>query len=63
MRYRTKAEWAHARARTLRAQADQLRAERIPSADWRGVRRKMDGIRRLEEEAQRFARIAERLAA
>lgn len=50
--------WAASRARELRAQASQVRAERIPSGNWRGVRRKMDALARLEREAARLEMIA-----
>lgn len=63
MAYRTKAEWAAAKARKLRDEAAELRAHRIPVGDWRKVRRKMDALRHLESEAARFDRIARREAA
>ena len=53
-----KAAWAAAEAGKRRQQASALRAERIPSGNWRGVRRKMDALARLEREAAKFERIA-----
>lgn len=54
----TKAAWAAAEAGKRRQLASTLRAERIPSGNWRGVRRKMDALARLEREAAKFERIA-----
>lgn len=54
----TKAAWAAARAREIRAQAAALRTERLPSADWRGIRGKQRTLSRLDAEASRYERIA-----
>lgn len=51
-------EWAAREARKRRQLASTLRAERIPSSNWRGVRRKMDALARLEREAARLEMIA-----
>lgn len=56
--YPTKAAWAAAKAAELRAAADALALEQIPSSDWHRVRRKMDGIAHLRREAARFDAIA-----
>lgn len=53
-----KAAWAARKAREVRAQAEQLRAERIPSADWRRIRAKAAALGRLAAEAARFERMA-----
>lgn len=50
--------WAARKAREVRQRADQVRAEKYPSADWRRVRRKMDVLSRLASEAAKFDRIA-----
>lgn len=60
MGYKTKAEWAAAQARNLRQQAAGLHDQRLPSADWRGIRGKMVASGRLHAEAARYARMAER---
>lgn len=51
-------EWAAREASKRRQLASTLRAERIPSGNWRGVRRKMDALARLEREAARLEMIA-----
>lgn len=61
MRYRTKAEWAAAKARELRQRAWDLPT--VPSADWRGVRRRMRVLGTLHADASRFDRMAERFRA
>lgn len=63
MRYRTKREWALAKAREVEASIDALRGDRIESGNWRAIRRKQDAIYRLNREADRWRRIASRLAA
>ena len=60
MAYRTKSEWAAAKAQALRDEAAALRVTHVPSGDWRGVRRKTEALRHLEREAARFDRIARR---
>jgi predicted nucleic acid-binding protein len=60
MSYRSKAEWAAAKAQEIHQQARELAAERVPSAKWRRVRAKLDGAARLREEAFRFERMARR---
>ncbi len=51
-----KATWARSRANKLRQEASALPI--APAGDWRAVRRRMDRIKALEAEAQRFDRIA-----
>ena len=56
--YRTKAEWAAAKAAAARKQADLLP---ICSAhDWRGIQRRVRAVRTLRAGADRFDRLAER---
>lgn len=55
---RHKAEWAARKAAKLREEAARL--PRVPSCDWRGVRARMEQLRRLSDEARRFERIADR---
>ena len=63
MRHRTKREWALAKAREVEASIDALRGDRIESGNWRAIRRKQDAIYRLNREADRWRRIASRMAA
>ena len=50
--------WAARKARDARQRAADLRAERLPSADWRGIRGKARVLDTLREEATRLERIA-----
>ena len=50
--------WAARKAREVRQRADQVRAEKYPSADWRRIRGKMAALERLASEAAKFDRIA-----
>lgn len=61
MRYKTKAEWAEAKARELRTKARLLPL--VPSADWRNVRRRVVAIRTINADAHRFERLAARYRA
>jgi hypothetical protein len=61
--YPTKAAWAAAQARDLHMQADQVAAQRVPGAQWRRVRAKLDGAAKLRQEAFRFERMARRFEA
>lgn len=53
-----KRKWAAGQAAQRRRQAAALRAERIPSGDWRRVRAKAATLSRLAAEAARFERMA-----
>lgn len=59
--YRTKAEWAAAKARELRQEADLMPTVSIH--DWRGVKRRMGAVRSLTAEADRFERMARTFSA
>ena len=58
--YATKAEWAAAKARELRQEADLLPVASIH--DWRGVKRRMGAVRSLTADADRFDRMARRFS-
>src|SRR5690606_794541 len=47
--YPTKAAWASARARELRAEAQRIRAQSIPAAQWRRVQGKMRALNTILE--------------
>lgn len=59
--YRTKAEWAAAEAARCRREAELLPA--CSTHDWRGVRRRMDTLRTLRAQADKFERMASRYRA
>ena len=59
--YRTKAEWAAAKARELRQEARLMPT--VPSANWQAVRRRMTALRTLRAEADRLEKLAERFRA
>lgn len=61
--YRTKAEWAEATAKQLESDLASLRADRVPSANWRRVRSKMAAIDNLSAQARRYRGMAERFRA
>jgi hypothetical protein len=50
--------WAARKARDARQRAAAIRSERLPSADWRGIRGKARALDTLREEATRLERIA-----
>lgn len=50
--------WAARKAREARRQAAVIRADRLPSSEWRRIRGKMRALDALREEAARFERIA-----
>lgn len=57
MRFRTKAQWAAAKAREYRDEARGL--PRVPSSDWRGVRSRMKYQSSLYARADRYDGMAE----
>lgn len=59
--YHSKAAWAAARAAAARREADALPL--VPSADWRGIKRRMSHQAALMDEARKFERIADRMRA
>lgn len=61
MRYKTKAEWAAAKAAELQQQAFALPTH--SSHDWRAVKGRMRAQETLLAESWRYARMAERLRA
>lgn len=63
MRYKTKAQWAAAKAAELRNRAAELRGERVPSSDWRGVQSKMRILASIDRDTYRFETMAERFRA
>ena len=60
MAYRTKAEWAAAKAQALHKEAERLRLQNIPSSNWRAVQRKARALSAIRAEALRFERMAAR---
>lgn len=60
MRYRSKAEWAAAKAQTLHLEAEALRLQHIPSSNWRAVQGKARALSAIRAEALRFERMARR---
>lgn len=57
--FKLKSQWATWEAERVRTAIAQLREERIPSADWRGIRRKSEAIDRLEEARRDWERRAD----
>lgn len=50
--------WAARKAREARRRAQALRAEHLPSSEWRRIRGKMRALDSLRHEAERLERIA-----
>lgn len=59
-RFATKADWAAAQASSLKAQIENIRSERIPSANWRKIRAKQAALENLRREQDRFEALANR---
>lgn len=57
--FKLKSQWALWEADRIAKQIAELRAERIPSADWRRVSRKTEAISRLEESRYNWERRAQ----
>lgn len=56
--FKLKSDWATWEAERVGKVISEMRAERIPSADWRGIRRKSATIDRLEESRREWERRA-----
>lgn len=56
--FKLKSAWATWEAERVGKVISEMRAERIPSADWRGIRRKSAAIDRLEETRREWERRA-----
>ena len=57
--FKLKSQWAIWEAERVRVAIAQLREERIPSANWRAIRRKSAAIDRLEETRRDWERRAD----
>lgn len=63
MGYKTKAEWARARATQLEETACRVGGEVRGTRSWRDARTRRESASRLLSEATRFRRMADRFAA
>jgi len=61
--YRTKWQWAEAKAAELRLEETSWRTRHVPSADWRGIRGKMTALESIGRDRRKFEALAERFRA
>lgn len=63
MGFATKMEWASAKATSISNQIAAIQSERLPSSEWRKIRRREETISRLRSEEAKYRRLATRFRA